>query len=208
LPGVMLVIHKQPDFNTLDVSVSVQTALDELAGTLPDDVTLHPLLFRQAAFIERAIANLSHSLLLGCGFVTVVLVLFLMNVRVLIISLTAIPLSLTGAILVLLGCGASLNAMTLGGRAIALEELVDDAIVDVENVIRRLRENRQSLNPRPLVDVVRDASLEVRSAILYASFIVMLVFLPVFFLDGLAGKLFGPLGIAYIVTIAVSLLLH
>jgi len=207
LPGVMLVIHKQPDFNTLDVSVSVQTALDELAGTLPDDVTLHPLLFRQAAFIERAIANLSHSLLLGCGFVTVVLVLFLMNVRVLIISLTAIPLSLTGAILVLLGCGASLNAMTLGGRAIALEELVDDAIVDVENVIRRLRENRQSLNPRPLIDVVRDASLEVRSAILYASFIVMLVFLPVFFLDGLAGKLFGPLGIAYIVTIAVSLLI-
>ncbi len=206
-PSVMLIVHKQPDFNTLQVTDSVQTALDELTGTLPDDVTLHPLLFRQAAFIERAIGNLSHSLLLGCGLVTVVLILFLMNARVLLISLTAIPLSLMGAILVLLGCGASLNAMTLGGLAIALGELVDDAIVDVENVLRRLQENQQLAKPRPTMEVIRDASLEVRSAIVYASFIVMLVFLPVFFLDGLAGKLFGPLGVAYIAAIAVSLLI-
>lgn len=204
--GVMLIVHKQPDFNTLEVTASVDAAIRELSATLPDDVTLHPLLFRQAAFIERAIANLSHSLLIGCGLVTVVLVLFLMNARVLLISLTAIPLSLMGAILVLLGFGASLNAMTLGGLAIALGELVDDAIVDVENVLRRLHENRQLPTPRSVIDVVRDASLEVRSAIVFASFIVMLVFLPVFFLDGLPGKLFGPLGLAYIAAIAVSLL--
>lgn len=206
LPGVLLVVHKQPDFNTLTVTASVQSALDELAATIPADATLHPLLFRQAAFIERAIGNLSHSLLLGCGLVTVVLILFLMNLRVLLISLTAIPLSLMGAILVLLGCGASLNAMTLGGLAIALGEVVDDAIVDVENVLRRLQENRLKPNPRPLFDIVLEASLEVRSAVVYASFIVMLVFLPVFFLEGLAGKLFGPLGLAYVIAILVSLL--
>ena len=205
LPGVMLVVHKQPDFNTLTVTASVQSALDELSAALPPDVKLHPLLFRQAAFIERAIGNLSHSLLLGCVLVTVVLVLFLMNLRVLLISLTAIPLSLMGAILVLLGSGASLNAMTLGGLAIALGEVVDDAIVDVENVLRRLQENRLLPEPRPLFDVVLDASLEVRSAVVYASFIVMLVFLPVFFLEGLAGKLFGPLGLAYVIAVLVSL---
>ncbi len=205
LPGVMLVVHKQPDFNTLTVTASVQSALEELKTTLPSDVTLHPLLFRQAAFIERAIGNLSQSLLVGCGLVTVVLILFLMNLRVLLISLTAIPLSLMGAILVLLGCGASLNAMTLGGLAIALGEVVDDAIVDVENVLRRLQENRLLPHPRPFFDIVLEASLEVRSAVVYASFIVMLVFLPVFFLEGLAGKLFGPLGLAYVIAILVSL---
>lgn len=205
LTGVMLVVHKQPDFNTLTVTASVQAALDELGVALPPDVTLHPLLFRQAAFIERAIGNLSHSLLLGCVLVTVVLALFLMNMRVLLISLTAIPLSLMGAILVLLECGASLNAMTLGGLAIALGEVVDDAIVDVENVLRRLQENRLLPQPRPLFDIVLEASLEVRSAVVYASFIVVLVFMPVFFLEGLAGKIFGPLGMACVIAILVSL---
>lgn len=205
LPGVLLVVHKQPDFNTLSVTQSVNGALKEMEGSLPSDVALHPLLFRQAAFIERAISNLSHSLLLGCGLVAIVLVLFLMNARVLIISLTAMPLSLMGAILVLLSGGATLNAMTLGGLAIALGEVVDDAIVDVENVLRRLQENRLIEHPKPVFDVVLEASMEVRSAVVYASFIVMLVFLPVFFLDGLAGKLFGPLGLAYVVAILVSL---
>lgn len=204
-PGVLLVVHKQPDFNTLTVTGSVNSALEELRASLPTEVTLHPLLFRQAAFIERAISNLSHSLLLGCGLVAIVLVLFLMNARVLLISLTAMPLSLMGAILVLLSGGATLNAMTLGGLAIALGEVVDDAIVDVENVLRRLQENRLTGNPKPIFDIVLEASLEVRSAVVYASFIVMLVFLPVFFLDGLAGKLFGPLGLAYVVAILVSL---
>ncbi len=205
LQGVLLVVHKQPDFNTLTVTALVQSALDELRAAIPADARLHPLLFRQAAFIERAIGNLNHSLLIGCVLVTVVLILFLMNLRVLLISLTAIPLSLMGAILVLLGCGASLNAMTLGGLAIALGEVVDDAIVDVENVLRRLQENRLRPQPRPLLDIVLEGSLEVRSAVVYASFIVMLVFMPVFFLDGLAGKLFGPLGLAYVIAILVSL---
>ena len=163
------------------------------------------VLFRQVAFIERAIGNLSSSLLQGCFLVTLVLIAFLMNARVLMISLTAIPLSLLGAILVLLGFGASLNAMTLGGLAIALGEVVDDAIVDVENVLKRLQENRRLTNPQPLFDVVLQASLEVRSAVVFASFIVILVFLPVFSLEGLAGKLFGPLGLAYVAAILVSL---
>ena len=206
LPGVLLVVHKQANFNTLRVTASVQTALDEMQAALPEGVMLHPLLFQQAAFIERALGNLTHSLLIGCVLVTIVLVLFLMNARVLLISLTAIPLSLLGAILVMLGFGVSLNAMTLGGLAIALGEVVDDAIVDVENVLRRLQENRLASLPRPAFDIVLEASLEVRSAVVYASFIVMLVFLPVFFLEGLAGKLFAPLGLAYVTAILVSLL--
>lgn len=204
-PGVLLVVHKQPDFNTLAVNAAVNSAIEEMQAALPQHMQLHPFLFRQAAFIERAISNLSHSLLVGCGLVAIVLVLFLMNVRVLVISLTAMPLSLMGAILVLLSGGVTLNAMTLGGLAIALGEVVDDAIVDVENVLRRLQENRRATSPRPVFDIVLDASLEVRSAVVYASFIVILVFLPVFFLEGLAGKLFGPLGLAYVVAILVSL---
>ncbi|MEY2612352.1 MAG: hypothetical protein RL069_1164 [Planctomycetota bacterium] len=205
--GVLLVVHKQPEFNTLNVTASVQSALDELKMVLPKDTTLHPTLFLQSAFIERAISNLKKSLLIGCILVTAVLILFLMNLRVLVISLVAIPLSLLATVIVLLGFGVSLNAMTLGGMAIALGELVDDAIVDVENVLRRLGENRKLAHPKPLIEVVRDGSLEVRSAIVHASCIVMLVFLPVFFLDGLPGKLFGPLGLAYITAIGVSLII-
>ncbi|MDB5390923.1 MAG: AcrB/AcrD/AcrF family protein [Planctomycetaceae bacterium] len=203
--GVLLVIHRQPDFNTLTVTRNVQAALDELQPTLPAEVVVHPSLFRQAAFIERAIGNLSSSIVVGCVLVTLVLIAFLFHWRTLAISLTAIPLSLLGAILILRGLGASLNAMTLGGLAIALGEVVDDAIVDVENVLRRLSENRRLPIPRPVWDVVLDASLEVRSAVVYASFIVMLVFLPIFCLEGLAGKFFGPLGAAYIIAILVSL---
>ena len=204
-PGVLLVIHKQADFNTLTVTNGVQQALDELAASLPAGVEVHPELFRQATFIERAIGNLRGSILIGCLLVTVVLIAFLWQWRTLAISLTAIPLSLMGAILILRGCGASLNAMTLGGLAIALGEVVDDAIVDVENVLRRLKENRLRSEPLPTFDVVLSASLEVRSAVVYASFIVMLVFLPVFCLEGLAGKFFGPLALAYVIAILVSL---
>ena len=205
LPGVMLVIHKQPDCNTLTVTENVRRALDDLSAALPLGVVLHPALFRQATFIERAVGNLRSSIIVGCLLVAVVLAAFLFQWRTLAISLTAIPLSLLGAILVLRVCGASLNAMTLGGLAIALGEVVDDAIVDVENVLRRLVENRQLPEPQPVFDVVLAASLEVRSAVVYASFIVMLVFLPVFFLEGLAGKFFGPLGFAYVTAILVSL---
>ncbi|MCX7410490.1 MAG: efflux RND transporter permease subunit [Planctomycetales bacterium] len=204
-PGVLLVIHKQPDFNTLTVTTSVQHALDELRASLPDGVELHPALFRQATFIERAISNLRNSILVGIVLVTLVLVAFLWQWRTLAISLTAIPLSLLGAVLVLRGFEASLNAMTLGGLAIALGEVVDDAIVDVENVLRRLKDNRLRAEPLPEFDVVLAASLEVRSAVVYASFIVILAFLPVFSLEGLAGKFFGPLAQAYVIAILVSL---
>lgn len=204
-PGVLLVIHKQPDFNTLTVTTSVQQALDELRASLPGGVELHPALFRQATFIERAIGNLRNSILVGIVLVTLVLVAFLWQWRTLAISLTAIPLSLLGAVLVLRGFGASLNAMTLGGLAIALGEVVDDAIVDVENVLRRLKDNRLRAEPLPAFDVVLAASLEVRSAVVYASFIVILAFLPVFSLEGLAGKFFGPLAQAYVIAILVSL---
>lgn len=204
-PGVLLVVHKQPTANTLTTDAAVRKALDELQPALPEGVTLHRTLFSQATFIERAIGNLSHAILIGCALVALVLVVFLFQWRTVVISLTAIPLSLLGAILVLRWFGASLNAMTLGGLAIALGEVVDDAIVDVENVLRRLLENRRSATPQPAFRIVLDASLEVRSAVVYASFIVALVFLPVFFLDGLPGAFFRPLGWAYITAILVSL---
>ena len=204
--GVLLIVHKQPFFNTLAVSENVQKAIDELAVTLPDGVELHRTLFRQATFIERAIRNLSIAILIGCVLVTLILVAFLFQWRTVVISLTAIPLSLLGAIIILRAFGASLNAMTLGGLAIALGEVVDDAIVDVENVLRRLHENRRREHPLRAAKVVLEASLEVRSAVVYASFIVVLVFVPVFFMGGLAGKFFQPLGMAYVSAITVSLL--
>lgn len=204
--GVLLVIHKQPTANTLTTDAAVRHALDELEVGLPKGVALHRTLFSQATFIERAIGNLGHAILIGCALVALVLIVFLFQWRTVVISLTAIPLSLLGAVFVLRWFGASLNAMTLGGLAIALGEVVDDAIVDVENVLRRLLENRRSPTPRGAFQVVLDASLEVRSAVVYASFIVMLVFVPVFFLDGLPGAFFRPLGWAYITAILVSLL--
>ena len=204
--GVLLVVHRQPNANTLTVTREVEQALRELETTLPSGVTMNSDLFRQATFIERAISNLNVAILLGCLLVTLILIAFLLQWRTVIINLTAIPLSLLGAILVLRSFGASLNAMTLGGLAIALGAVVDDAIVDVENVLRRLLENRHRPDRLPALDVILDASLEVRSAIVYASFIVILVFLPVFFLEGLAGTLFRSMGYAYVAAILVSLL--
>lgn len=206
LPGVLLIVHKQPDANTLAVTAEIDKAIAKLEAALPDGVTLHPNLFRQSTFIERAIGNLNVAILIGCVLVTLILIAFLFQWRTVAISLTAIPLSLSGAILVLRGFGVSLNAMTLGGLAIALGAVVDDAIVDVENVLRRLLENRRNGNPAPAFQVVLAASLEVRSAIVFASFIVILVFLPVFFLEGLAGTLFRSMGEGYVAAILVSLL--
>lgn len=206
-PGVLLIVHKQPSANTLRVTREVETALDELSATLPRDVTLHKSLFRQASFVERAIANLNTSIVIGCLLVALVLVAFLFQWRTVLISLTAIPLSLLGAIIVLRAAGASLNTMTLGGLAIALGAVVDDAIVDVENVLRRLRKNRQKSEPMAAIRVILEASLEVRSAIVYASFIVVLVFVPVFFLEGIAGTFFRSMGAAYVAAIFTSLLI-
>src|SRR5437016_11689646 len=169
-------------------------------------ITVHSKLFRPANFVETAIGNIRSSLLIGAVLVTIVLFFFLADVRTALISMTAIPLSLLGAIIVLNRFGDSLNTLTLGGLAIAIGEVVDDAIIGVENIHRRLRENRLLAAPRPAFRVVLDASLEVRSAVVYATFVVALVFLPVLTLSGLQGSLFAPLAIAYILAILASLL--
>jgi CzcA family heavy metal efflux pump len=180
-----------------------------LGGLAPaiaaEGLTLHPDLFRPSAFIDLAIRNVATALLLGAVLVAAVLALFLFDLRAAAISLTAIPLSLLAAVIVLDGFGFSLNTLTLGGLAIALGEVVDDAIIDVENIGRRLRENRTRHSPRPTLDVIREASLEVRHSVVYATFVVALVFVPVLTMSGLQGALFRPLGLAYILATLASL---
>ena len=205
-PGVILVISKQFGVDTPTVTTRVEAELDKLMPELErDGVVYHPALFRQADFIELAVGNITHSLLLGAGLVVAVLIAFLFNLRIAVISLTAIPLSLLGAILTLSLLDVSLNTLTIGGLAIAVGEVVDDAIIDAENILRRLRENRTASQPRSAVAVVLSASLEVRSAVVYATLIVILVFVPVFFLSGIQGRLFAPLGYAYVLAVLASL---
>jgi CzcA family heavy metal efflux pump len=203
--GVMLIISKQPGANTLEVSRQVEQVLNDLRTALPVGVQLYRSLFRQATFIETALTNMRRALLLGAALVIVVLLIFLADLRTAFISLTAIPLSLLTAVAVLWACGVPLNTMTLGGLAIAIGEVVDDAIIDVENIHRRLRENRALPSARPVLQVVYDASVEVRSAVVYASFIVALVVLPLFFMSGVQGRIFTPLGAAYLLSILASL---
>lgn len=227
-PGVVLVIARQLEADTPQVTHRLEAELDLLRPYFEEHgITYHPALFRQASFIEHALHNVTVSLLLGAALVAVVLFLFLYNVRTAFISLTAIPLSLLGAIFVLWCFDISLNTLTLGGLAIAVGEVVDDAIIDVENIFRRLREKfrggigaaaRQEdpSTPAPLpggergerstLSVVLAASLEVRSAVVYATFVVVLVFVPIFFLSGLQGRLFAPLGYAYVLAVLASLL--
>ena len=205
VPGILLIVEKQPEGNTLEVTRKVEAALDKLRPGLTD-VEVDSTIFRPASFIERALDNLRHSLLVGCGLVIVVLGLFLFDWRTALISLTAIPLSLVAAIVVLTAFNVTINTMVLAGLVIALGEVVDDAIVDVENIVRRLRLNRAAGSPQSAIDVVLQASLEVRSAVLYASLIVTLVFLPIFFLDGVAGSFFRPLALAYVLSILASLI--
>lgn len=204
-PGLLLIVEKQPWGNTLEVTHKVEKALDALAPGMTD-VDIDRAIFRPATFIERSLDNLSHAMLIGCLLVIVILVAFLFDWRTSLISLTAIPLSLVSAAVVLALCGATLNVMVIAGLVIALGEVVDDAIIDVENILRRLKLNRQSDEPRPVFQVVLDASLEVRSAVVYASLIVTLVFVPVLFLEGLSGSFFRPLGMSYILAILASLL--
>jgi CzcA family heavy metal efflux pump len=205
--GVVLVVSSQYHANILEVTRAVDEALRELQPAVEKQgITLHLNLFRPASFIETALANIRSSLLIGAVLVILVLFLFLFNFRVAAISCTAIPLSLLTAVVVLDHMGFSLNTLTLGGLAIALGEVVDDAVIDVENILRRLRENARSEHPRPATDVVLKASIEVRSAVVYATFAVALIFLPVLTLSGVAGKIFAPLGIAYIASILASLL--
>lgn len=205
VPGIMLIVEKQPTANTLELTHAVEAALDELKPGLTD-VKVDTTIFRPATFIERSIDNLTRALLIGCALVAAVLFLFTRDWRQAVISLTAIPLSLLGAGLVLLWSGATINVMVIAGLVIALGEVVDDAIIDVENIARRLRLNREAEDVRPAFAVVLAASLEVRSAVVFASLIVMLVFLPIFFLGGVAGTFFQPLAVAYVLAIAASLL--
>ena len=203
-PGLLLIVEKQPEGNTLDVTRGVEQALETLRPAL-QGVEIDPTIFRPATFIERALHNLTRALLIGCVLVIVVLIAFLYDWRTALISLIAIPLSLIAAVLMITWSGATVNTMVLAGLVIALGELVDDAIIDVENIVRRLRLNREAGNPQSTFDVVVKASLEVRSAVVYASLIVTLVFLPIFFLDGLAGSFFRPLAMAYVLAIMASL---
>jgi len=204
--AVILILAAQYGANTLEVTRRAEAALRDLAPPVKaEGITLFPRLFRVADFIETSVAGIRSSLLLGGALVAIVLTLFLYDLRTAFISLTAIPLSLLIAVVVLNLMGATLNTITLGGLAIAIGEVVDDAIIDVENIFRRLRGNRASASPRPNFDVILDASLEVRSAVVYATFVVALVFFPVLSMTGVQGKIFAPLGVAYILAILASL---
>lgn len=205
-PAVVLLVARQPGVNTLQVTDELDSALIQLARHTPENLVLHRNLFRQATFIRAAIGNLRSALIVGGVLVVAVLLIFLADMRSAVISLIAIPLSLLTAVVVLRSFGATLNTMTLGGLAIALGEVVDDSIIDVENIRRRLELNRLRESPLPGHRVILEASLEVRSAVVYATFLVALVFLPVFFLSGVAGKLFSPLAIAYVLATLASLL--
>jgi len=205
-PAVVLTINKQPKADTREVTQRVVHALEELKPSLPPDVRILPELYQQETFIDLAIENVFEALRDGGILVVIILFLFLWNLRTTFITLTAIPLSIVMTSLIFAFFGLSINTMTLGGLAVAIGELVDDAIVDVENIFRRLRENRHSKNPIHPLQVVFQASVEVRNSIVYSTMIVVLVFLPLFALSGMEGRLFTPLGIAYIVSILASLI--
>jgi Cu/Ag efflux pump CusA len=204
-PAVIVSVQKQPGASTQDLTKQVDEAVAELQRTLPPDIEINPNLFRQSNFIDASIGNVIEALRDGAILVAIVLFLFLLNFRTTFITLTAIPLSFIVTFLILYAFGISVNTMTLGGLAVAIGELVDDAIVDIENIFRRLRENRLLDNPRPSLEVVYHASLEVRSSIIYATVIVALVFIPLFALSGVEGRLLAPLGLAYITALVASL---
>ncbi len=210
-PAVALTISKQPHVDTRALTDAVKEALRDVEASLPPDVIVETDLYQIRDFIDRGVYNVGEALVIGAGLVLVILFLFLLNVRTTFISLTAIPLSLVITVLVfkfvglVTGVELSINVMTLGGIAVAMGELVDDAIVDVENIYRRLGENGHSPAPRSPIKVIYEASVEIRSAIVFGTALVILVFLPLFALSGIEGRLFAPLGVAYIVSILASL---
>jgi CzcA family heavy metal efflux pump len=204
-PCVILTVNKQPGTDTGQLTDRVTKALEELKASLPPDIRIAPELYQQKRFIDLAIHNVIAALRDGGILVAIILFVFLLNFRTTFITLTAIPLSIVVTGLVFKWFDMSINTMTLGGLAVAIGELVDDAIVDVENIFRRLRENRQSAKPKPPLLVVFQASAEIRNSIVFSTLIIVLVFIPLFALSGMEGRLFKPLGIAYIVSILASL---
>jgi heavy-metal exporter, HME family len=205
-PAVIVSVQKQPAADTVALTRSIEASLRDLQRTMRAGVTVTNVQFRQATFIETSIGNVKQVLMEAVVVVALILFIFLMNARATVISLTAIPISILITILVFHAFGLTINTMTLGGLAIAIGELVDDAVVDVENILRRLRENSALPEPRAVLEVIVKASQEVRSSIVYATAIIVLVFVPLFALPGIEGRLFTPLGIAYIVSILASLL--
>src|SRR5262249_51155484 len=204
-PSVNLEVIKQPQANTVQVADRVTALLADMQATAPPGVKLGQISYNQADMIKEAIGNVGHLLRDAVIIVAVVLIMFLGSVRPTIISLLAIPISLVVSVIVFHLMGATLNTMTLGGIAIGLGQLVDDSVVDVENILRRLGENRKSPRPQPVITVIARASQEVRSGIVYATVIVLLVFIPLLAMPGQEGRMFGPLAIAYIVSIFTSL---
>ncbi|MEC4722237.1 efflux RND transporter permease subunit [Noviherbaspirillum sp. CPCC 100848] len=205
-PAVILGVQKQPDADTVKLTLQIEDALVEMKKSLPPGMETPQVTFRQANFIESSIGNLQSKLITAAVLVAVILYFFLGNFRTTLISLTAIPVSILITVLVFKYFGLSINTMTLGGLAIAIGELVDDAVVGVENVLRRLKLERGHANRLNPVELIARATLEVRSAIVVATVIIVLVFVPLFFLPGMEGRLFVPLGIAYIVSILASML--
>ena len=207
-PAVILSISKQPNINTLNVTKDIERNLEEILASLPEDVTIDSKIFRQADFIEASVKNVGNSLIEGSIFVIIILFLFLASFRTTIISVVAIPLSLLGTMIILHLLGMNINTMTLGGMAIAIGSLVDDAIIDVENVYKRLRQNHQKpIEERtPVITVVYEASKEIRASILNATFIIITAFIPLFFLSGMEGRMLKPLGTAYIISLFMSLI--
>ena len=207
-PAVILSVSKQPNANTLDVTKKIETNLNKLNKTLPADIKVNTKIFRQADFIETSVDNVIDVLIEGGIFVIIVLFMFLGSFRTTIISLLAIPLSLLGTIIVLHLLGLNINTMSLGGMAIAIGSLVDDAIIDVENVYKRLKQNHLKLpeEKKPIKTIVYEASLEIRSSIFNATLIIIVTFLPLFFLSGMEGRMLKPLGLAFVVSLFISLI--
>ena len=207
-PSVILSISKQPGINTLNVTENIERNLKSVAKSLPADVKLDTKIFRQSDYISSSVNNVSRALIEGAVCVVLVLFLFLMSLRTTIISIVAIPLSLLGTVIVLYLMGMDINTMTLGGMCIAIGSLVDDAIIDVENVYKRLRENhaRPAAQRLSTFRIVFEASSEIRSSIIHATLLIMVTFMPLFFLSGLEGRMLKPLGIAYLISLLMSLL--
>ena len=207
-PAIILSISKQPNVNTLSVTQNIERNLEDIAKSLPADVRLDTKIFRQADYIQSSVNNVGSSLIEGAICVILVLFLFLTSLRSTFISLLAIPLSLLGTVIVLYLLGMDINTMTLGGMCIAIGSLVDDAIIDVENVYKRLRENHRlpKAEQKSAFKVVFEASSEIRASIIHATLIIMVTFTPLFFLSGLEGRMLKPLGFAYLIALVISLL--